>query len=354
MNQPATLESVDAFWVEAAGESSESAPSARWKSFDPPAFAQLSQDRHPELPNAVTVDIHYSAINYKDALAANAHPGVARKLPLVPGIDAVGIVRSSEDANLPVGTEVLIADASFGTAAHGGLATQAIVPARWCVPLAERGLTLLDAVTWGTAGFTAAQSVEQILHHGVIPAAGPVSVSGATGGVGVFAVKLLAKLGFEVVAVTGKTDQTEWLKSQGASDVIGRDEVLNESDAPLLKGRWAAAVDTVGGSLLADTIRSAKPHACVTACGLAAGVDLPLTVYPFILRGVTLTGIDSAGIDDAVRCNLWKKIGGPWQLDGLDQLRQVISPAEVAAVVAEIMQGTHCGRSIVDLRASHP
>ncbi len=243
----------------------------------------------------VLVRIEYSALNYKDALASTGHPGVARRMPLVPGIDAAGVVANSEDPRFAVGDEVLIASAPFGTSEHGGWSGYANVPGDWVYKL-PAGFSCLEAVTWGTAGFTAAQSVERIVHMGIQPEHGPVLVTGATGGVGIFAVKLLNNLGYQVVASTGKLDKQDWLNEHGASQVVPREQLDDTSSTPLLKGQWAAAVDTVGGNTLATVLRSAQSHACVTACGLVAGHDLPLTVYPFILRGVSLCGIDSAGI----------------------------------------------------------
>lgn len=316
--------------------------SAAWREhrLDSPASSQL------------LVKVSYSSLNYKDALAATGHPGVARKLPLVPGIDAVGTVVAANAPGWQAGQQVLIADAEFGTAENGGFAQYVAVPSQWCFRL-PAGLTLLAAATWGTAGFTAAQSVEQLLFHGLEPESGPVIVTGSTGGVGIFAVALLAKLGFDVVAVTGKSDQTDWLKTMGASQVVGRDAVADDSNRPLLKGIYAGAVDTVGGRPLETLLRSVKNHGCVTACGLVAGTDLNISVYPFILRGITLCGIDSANIGRVTREQLWQKIAGPWALEDLSPIRELVGRDQLSSCVDRILAGKVAGRTVLDLFAAN-
>lgn len=317
-------------------------------------FASIEQARSEagldfRIPTeGVLVRVEFSALNYKDALAATLHPGVARRNPLVPGIDAVGVVQDSGDERFDVGDRVLIANARFGTSEHGGWSEIVQVPGDWVYTIPDH-FSSLDAVTWGTAGFTAAQSIQKILDAGIRPVEGPVVVSGATGGVGIFAVKLLAKLGYQVVASTGKMAQRDWLVQQGAAEVIARDRLSDDSSTPLLKGQWAAAVDTVGGTTLATILRSTKPHACVTACGLVAGHELPLTVYPFILRGVTLAGIDSAGITRDQRQQLWDKISTDWTLDGMDQVRTMIGMTDIAPAVEKILAGGVTGRTVIQI-----
>jgi putative YhdH/YhfP family quinone oxidoreductase len=306
----------------------------------------IRQMSHDELDaGEVVVRVTHSALNYKDALASIGNRGVARKLPLVPGVDAVGEVIESESTEVKIGDVVIVAAAEFGTAHHGGLAGIVRVPANWVFAV-PNGLSPIDAVTWGTAGFTAAQSVEQITKHGVTPDSGEVLVTGATGGVGIFAVKLLAQLGYEVVAVSGKAEKHDWLKRHGAHQVIGRSDVCDETDSPLLKSRWAAAVDSVGGKTLATILRSAKLHSCVTACGLVGGHELDLTVYPFILRGVTLCGIDSANISRQTRVDLWNKIANDWAMD-LSELRKEITLEQVGNELQEMLAGNSLGRSVV-------
>jgi putative YhdH/YhfP family quinone oxidoreductase len=302
-----------------------------------------------ELPSAdVQVRVSYSSLNYKDALCATGHPGVAASLPMVPGIDAAGVVLTSRDANFQVGDEVLIAHAEFGTSVFGGFSQVVNVPGSWVYALPS-GLTARDAMILGTAGFTAAQSIDQLVRHGVTPDSGEIVVTGATGGVGIIAVKLLSQLGFQVVAVTGKKDRVDWLKRAGAGEVISRDKVDENSKSPLLKGRWAGAVDSVGGNTLATILRMTQPHGCVTACGLVGGTEIQMTVYPFILRGVTLAGIDSAGISREYRAGIWEKLAGPWAVDRLDEVAQEVDLEGLDRAIDQILAGQIAGRTVVRL-----
>lgn len=295
----------------------------------------------------VVVRVVYTALNYKDGLAAGGHPGVARKIPLVPGIDAVGEVVESASPQVTVGDQVLIAHAKFGTAHHGGFAAMARVPADWVYPLRDN-MTMVESATWGTAGFTAAQSVEQLLTHGVGPESGEILVTGATGGVGIFAVQILANLGFQVVASSGKPEKFAWLQQLGATEVISRSETVDGSSAELLKGRWAGIVDTVGGTTLSSVIRAARPHACVTACGMVAGHELGLTVYPFILRGVTLCGIDSANLSWETRSSIWARIASEWKFD-VSPVRQETEFQQLPNEIEKILAGKVFGRVVVKM-----
>ena len=303
-------------------------------------------------PGDVVVEVKYSSLNFKDSLAANGHRGVALKLPLIPGIDAVGVVLESSDDRYTVGQQVLIGHADFGTSNHGGMAELVRVPGDWVYELPQDELPqefdLRTAVIWGTAGFTAAQSVEKIVADGVKPEDGEILVTGATGGVGIFAVKLLAKLGYRVVASTGKADRHDWLVQNGASEILTREDLDDLSERPLLKSRWAAAVDTVGGNTLSTVLRSTVPYGYVTACGLVAGHDLPVTVYPFILRGITLCGISSALIPRQSRVRLWSKIAQQWNMD-VDSIVNEISLNELPAAIAQISGGNVAGRTIVKM-----
>ena len=252
------------------------------------------------------------------------------------------------------GDKVFVAHAKFGTAHHGGWAQFAKVPTDWVYKVPSSGeetssssFSTRDAVTWGTAGFTAAQSVEQIVNHSIKPDDGPVVVTGATGGVGIFAIKLLAKLGYEVHASTGKLDRTDWLMEHGAAKVIPRTDLDDASPSPLLKGRWAGAIDTVGGNTLATILKTCQPHACITACGMVGGSDLATSVFPFILRGVTLCGIDSANISRETRQNLWNKIATQWQLENLSDLTGEIALTDLPFAVTRILKGRSAGRTLV-------
>ena len=266
----------------------------------------------------VLVRIEYSSINYKDVMAVQAHPGIVKNLPVIAGITASGSVVESSNDEFKPGDKVFAAHAKFGTLADGGFADYCRVPADWLFHV-PKNMTTESCSAWGTAGFTAAQSVDKLVQQNIKPEDGPVIVSGATGGVGIFSVMLLHKLGFEVVAITGKADQHEWLKSLGASTIITRSDfqtILNDSaKRPLLKSQYAAAIDTVGGNTLAGLLKMVNLGGVVTACGMVGGNELETTVFPFILRGVTLFGIDSANISRQPRQELWDKIADEWQLD---------------------------------------
>jgi acrylyl-CoA reductase (NADPH) len=295
----------------------------------------------------VRVRVAYSALNFKDALAATGNPGVAKHWPLVPGIDAVGEIVEGE-SRLSTGQSVMVAHPDFGTAVDGGFARFVDVPDTWLYQVPE-GLSNLDAVTLGTAGFTAAQCVEGLVKAGISPDSGDIVVTGATGGVGIFAVMYLKQLGFSVVASTGKLIREAELKRLGAARVVHRDEIIDESTRPLLTAKWGGAVDTVGGKTLSSIIRSTKPHCVVTACGLVGGHELNLTVYPFILRGVSLIGIDSALVSAADRTALWNKMSKEWRLGDVESLANVIEIEGLETAIETILQGQVFGRYVIKL-----
>jgi putative YhdH/YhfP family quinone oxidoreductase len=299
-------------------------------------------------PGDVLVRVAFSSLNYKDALAAQGHPGVARKLPHVPGIDAAGTVVESSDARFKAGQEVVITGYELGAGQWGGWAELVRVPADWIVPL-PAGLSLKDTMVLGTAGFTAAQCVNAIVVNGVTPDMGEILVTGATGGVGCLAVKLLAKLGYSVVAVTGKQQLVPRLYEWGAGRVLSREEAVSKSDKPLLSAFWAGAVDTVGGVTLATIVRETKPYGVVAACGLVGGTELDLTVHPFILRGVTLAGIGSSLLPPDRRLEIWRKLSQEWRLEGLDQLTTTVGLADLENSIQRILKGEMAGRTVVNV-----
>lgn len=299
-------------------------------------------------PGEAVVAIEYSSLNYKDALAATGHPGVCKAFPMVPGIDAVGKVVACASARFQPGDAVLVANPRFGTEVWGGYATYARLPQEWLIPL-PGGLSPREAMVIGTAGFTAAQCVEALIANGAKPEGGEIVVSGATGGVGILAVMLLAKMGFQVVASTGKTDREDWLKRLGASRVIDRKNLVDESQRPLLPGMWQGAVDTVGGNTLATILRATKNEGCVTACGLVGGNALSLTVYPFILRGVILHGIDSANISIEHKLKIWTSLAGPWRLSNLEEVSESVGLIKLNQKIDDILAGKIFGRTVVDL-----
>lgn len=300
-------------------------------------------------PGEVTIAVQYSSANYKDALAAQGHPGVVRRFPHVPGIDAAGTIAASDAPTLSPGAEVIVTGYELGSGQWGGWAEYIRVPAEWVVPL-PTGLTLREAMTIGTAGFTAAQCLQALQRQGISPDSGPVVVTGATGGVGCLAVLLLAQLGYDVTAVTGKPDRHDWLRDLGAKQVLGREAVLDTTDRPLLSARWAGAVDTVGGGTLATLLRSLRHRGCVAACGLVGGAELHLTVYPFLLRGTKLEGIDSAQCPVALRREIWTRLASDWRLGGLDRVVSEFTLEQSGEVVRRLLAGGSIGRPLLRLR----
>ncbi|QDS96794.1 YhdH/YhfP family quinone oxidoreductase [Adhaeretor mobilis] len=297
-------------------------------------------------PGEVLIRVEYSSLNYKDALATRATRGIVEKLPHVPGIDCAGEVAASDAADFSPGDRVLVTGYGLGASHWGGFAQYVRVPGEWVVPLSP-GLSTREAMTYGTAGFTAAQCVMAIINQGVKPDDSEIVVTGASGGVGSLAVALLAKLGYNVAAVTGKQELADELLGLGASRILGRDDVNDDSKGPLLPAKWAGAVDTVGGNTLATLLRSTKHRGCVAACGLVGGDQLPLTVYPFILRGVTLAGIDSAKCPREPRLDIWQKLSTEWKLDVLDSLAREITLEDLQKEVEAMLDGNSRGRVIL-------
>ncbi len=309
--------------------------------------SSITQRKTAELPAGdVTVRVLWSSLNYKDALAATGNPGITRQFPHIPGIDAAGVVAESSSPEFPVGTEVIATGHELGVERWGGWAEFIRVPAAWLVKR-PTGLTLEEAMTIGTAGFTAAQCVQALIHAGVTPERGPIVVTGATGGVGSMAVQLLAQLGYEVTAVSGKPDRVEWLQHLGAKAVIDRETFLRVPNRPLLSATWAGGVDTVGGTMLATLIRSVSHRGCVAACGVVGGADLPLTVYPFILRGITLAGIDSAWCPDDQRAEIWNRLATDWKPAHLADSQTVIELDQIGPAVEQILRGQIAGRTLI-------
>jgi len=301
-----------------------------------------------ELPaDGVLVEVHWSSVNYKDGLASTPTGKVARISPLVPGVDLSGVLVEPA-AGLPTGSAVIGHGYDLGVARHGGFARYARVPEEWIVPL-PAGLTEREAMVIGTAGFTAALSVIALQHHGVTPAAGPVLVTGATGGVGSTAVGMLAALGYEVVASTGKPSSADWLRGLGAAHVIDRAELAEPGRRPLESMVWAGAVDCVGGVTLANLLKHITYGGAVAASGLTGGNDLPTTVLPFILRGVALLGIDSVQTPIARRREVWGRLATDLTPADLDAIGHDITLDDLDEVLTAILDGRAEGRSVVDL-----
>lgn len=294
----------------------------------------------------VLIRVDYSSVNYKDALAVTPRGGVVRDYPIVPGIDLAGEVVGSDSPDFAPGDPVVAHGYEIGTARHGGYAEYARVPAEQVVPL--RGLTPREAATVGTAGFTAAMSVQALLERGLTPDDGPVLVTGASGGVGSVSVDLLAAAGFEVVASTGKADAHGLLTTLGAARVIGRlPEDPEAKPRPLGRAQWAAAVDCVGGATLADVLSTVRYGGAVAASGLTGGAGLHTTVLPFILRGVDLLGIDSVLLPIERRRALWRRIETDLRPRHLEALTREIPVAEVTATLDRIRGGGQSGRTVV-------
>nr|WP_312870625.1 acryloyl-CoA reductase [Gordonia asplenii] len=294
----------------------------------------------------VTIAVEYSGVNYKDALAITPRGGVVRNYPIVPGIDIAGVVVESADPAFAPGDRVVAHGGPIGTDVHGGYAAYARVPAGQVVKLDS--LSTREAAAIGTAGFTSAMSVAALLDHGLTVDDGPVVVTGATGGVGSVAIDLLAGLGFDVVASTGKSDAAELLTDLGASSVIGRlPEDPDAKPRPLGKSKWAAAVDCVGGATLADVISGLNYGGAVAASGLTGGPQLNTTVLPFILRGVSLLGIDSVSIKPAVRQAVWARLNSDLRPSRLAKLIVDVDVSDVAASLASIAKGGNTGRTVV-------
>jgi acrylyl-CoA reductase (NADPH) len=293
----------------------------------------------------VQIAVEYSGINYKDALAITPKGGVARSYPLIPGIDVAGTVTATSTPDFAVGDHVVAHGYDIGTGRHGGYADTARYPADYVVKLDE--LTTAAAAAIGTAGFTAAMSVNAIRAHGVGPTDGPVLVTGATGGVGSVSVDLLAGLGYEVVASTGKAQAHDYLLMLGAYEVIGRLPAEGEKVRPLGKSRWAAVVDSVGGDTLAYALSTLNYGGVAAISGLARSADLPTTVMPFILRGVTLAGIDSVQLPIAARRDVWRQLAGELKPRHLDDITQDISVLDVPDTLPKIIGGGVTGRTRV-------
>ena len=311
------------------------------------AWQTLSDDDLPA--GDVLIDVAYSSVNYKDALSANGNKGVTRAYPHTPGIDVAGTVLASNDPQFKTGDEVVVFGYDLGMNTAGGFGQHVRVPAGWVLHKPQT-LNMAESMSWGTAGFTAALSLQKLERAGIRPDAGPVVVTGATGGVGSVAVALLAAQGYEVVALSGKPEQEAFLKGLGASRVIGRDEVLALKGKAMAKPLYQAAIDTVGGDLVSALIPQIQPEGAVTTCGMIAGVKIEASVFPFILRGVSLLGVDSVEIPLADKQAVLNKVAAAWRLPQLEEMTTEIGRAELPAVLAAILAGQGVGRYRVNLK----
>lgn len=301
------------------------------------------------MPGDVTVAVEYSTVNYKDAMALSGRSPVIRQFPLIPGIDFAGVVESSAYPGLVAGDRVLATGWGLSQTHHGGFAQKARVSGDWLVKVPEVFSTR-DAMAIGTAGFTAMLSVLALEHGGLAPELGDILVTGANGGAGSVAIALLSGLGYRVIASTGRLEEAAYLRTLGAADVIDR-HTLSEAGAPIARERWAGAIDSVGSHTLANVLAQTRYRGVVAAFGLAQGADLPASVLPFILRNVTLAGIDSVNAPQPMRQQAWSRLASDLDLDKLARTTKVIGLAEVPEVASQVLAGKVQGRTIVDVNA---
>lgn len=305
-----------------------------------------------ELPaGELVVKVHYSSLNYKDALSATGNPGVTRSFPHTPGIDAAGEVVLCEDDRFKPGDRVIVTSYDLGMETAGGFGQMIRVPSAWAVPLPE-GLSIRESMMLGTAGLTAALSILELVENGVTPERGPVLVTGATGGVGSLAAAILAKAGFYVTAATGKLKEADYLKELGVARVIKRSDVLEGSERPMMKPRWAGVVDCVGGETLSAAIKASKYDGVVTCCGLVGSADLPVNVFPFILRGVRLIGIDSAECPMARRMMVWQRLADEWKPDRLGEMVDEVRLNGLEERITGMLKGLLTRRVLVNIAGS--
>lgn len=309
---------------------------------------QIIERNTEELPqNGVLIKVAYSSLNYKDALSASGNKGVTRRYPHTPGIDAAGIVAESDSADFKPGDQVIVTGYDLGMNTMGGFGEYINVPAAWVVPLPE-GISLKESMILGTAGFTAALSMYHLLRCRQTPADGPILITGATGGVGSLSVSIASKLGFDVTASTGKNEEKESLINIGAKTIISRSEVDDQSGRMLLRPQWAGAIDTVGGNTLATILKSLNPHGNVACCGNVSSPLLNTSVFPFILNGVNLLGINSATTPLLLRKTLWDKLAGEWKPD-LNRIKtQIANLDSLQSSIDQILAGKITGRVVLE------
>jgi len=309
----------------------------------------VALDENDLMPGDVTVAVAYSTVNYKDALALSGRSPVIRSFPLIPGIDLAGVVETSNYPGITPGDRVLVNGYGLSQTHHGGYAQKARVPGEWLVKVPD-AFSARDAMAIGTAGYTAMLSVLALEHGGLTPDSGDILVTGANGGAGSIAIALLSGLGYRVVASTGRLEESAYLKELGAAEIIDR-HTLSAPGAPIAKERWAGAIDAVGSHTLANVLAQIRYRGVVAAFGLAQGADLPGSVLPFILRNVTLAGIDSVNAPLAARQRAWARLATDLDLGKLARTTQVIGLAQVPAIAAQVLEGRVQGRMVVDVNA---
>jgi acrylyl-CoA reductase (NADPH) len=306
-------------------------------------------DESDLMPGNVTIAIEYSTVNYKDAMAVSGRAPIVRQFPLIPGIDFAGVVESSDHPGIVAGERVLLNGWGLSQTHHGGFAQKARVPGEWLIKIPD-AFSTRDAMAIGTAGYTAMLSVLALEHGGLTPERGDILVTGANGGAGSVAIALLSKLGYRVIASTGRPEEADYLHALGAAELVDR-RTLSEPGTPMSKERWAGAIDAVGSHTLANVLAQTQYRGVVAAFGLAQGADLPGSVLPFILRNVTLAGIDSVNAPRDVRLHAWSRLADDLDLQKLSRTTQVIGLGEVVGIADRVLAGKVQGRTVVDVNA---
>ena len=297
-----------------------------------------------DLPEGdVLIKVYFSSLNYKDALSAIGNKGVSRNYPHTPGIDAAGIIETSESKNFKVGEEVIVTGYDLGMNTSGGFSEYIRVPSEWVVKKPE-GISLSESMALGTAGLTAGLCVRKLINHKLTPDSVKLFVTGATGGVGIVAMMLLSKLGFEVVAITGKLESQDMLKKYGASEVITREDLDQPLISPLQKSIYAGGIDAVGGNVLSNLICATSQRAAIACCGMVNGADLNTSVFPFILRGISLYGVDSAETELGIKEEVWNNFSSAWKLEDLENQIKEITLSDLPAEIDTILKGQQIGR----------
>ena len=307
-------------------------------------ISNVKERSFEDLPDGdVLIKVAFSSLNYKDALSASGNKGVSRNYPHSPGIDAAGVVEQSSTSDFLKGDEVIVTGYDLGMNTSGGFSEYIKVPKEWIIKKPDN-LSLEESMAYGTAGLTAGLCVRKILLSGIKPEDGEVFVTGATGGVGIIALMLLAKLGFNVVAITGKDDQTDLLLSLGAKEIINRSEFEGEMKSPLAKPRWAGGVDAVGSDILSNLITATHQRAAIACCGMVGGVNLNTSIFPFILRGLSLLGIDSAETLIEVKKEIWNNFASDWKLEKINDQIKDVDLEELSSEIEKILKGEQVGR----------
>lgn len=310
----------------------------------------IDQRSVSDLPeNDLLIEVHYSSLNYKDAMSASGNKRITKHYPHTPGIDAAGVVVSDKSGTFNEGQEVVVFGYDLGMNTAGGLGQMIAIPADWALPCPE-ALSLKEAMIYGTGGLTAALSVQKLERMGAKPEDGAVAVTGATGGVGSISIAILSQLGYEVIAFSGKPEQSDYLKELGASEVRHRDSINEIGDKPVGRELWANAIDTIGGDYLANLLKQTKAGGAVTSCGLAGGAEFTMTVLPFITRAVSLLGIDSVYIPLANKKAIWQRVATDMKLPNLEQYAEEITLEQTPEYLERFIDSKTVGRYVVNVK----